>query len=49
MSDILYKELSDEIIGVCIEAHKLMGSHFSERIYAGCVQRGLMKRLSSRS
>jgi GxxExxY protein len=43
MEDILYKELSDEIIGVCIEVHKLMGSHFGERIYEACVQRDLQK------
>jgi hypothetical protein len=29
MSDILHKELSDEIIGVCIEVHKLMGRNSS--------------------
>jgi GxxExxY protein len=41
VADILYKELSDEIIGVCIEVHKLMGSHFSEKVYEACVQRDL--------
>lgn len=43
MQDILHKELSDAIIGVCIEVHKLMGSNFSERIYEACVQRDLQK------
>jgi GxxExxY protein len=41
MSDILYKELSDEVIGACIEVHKLMGPHLSERIYEACVQKEL--------
>ena len=43
MSEILYKKLSDEIIGVCIEVHKLMGRNFSEKIYEACVQRDLKK------
>jgi hypothetical protein len=49
MSDILHKELFDEIIGVCIEVHKLMGSHFSERIYKGvCAARAKQTRPQSR-
>ena len=44
MSDILYKALSDEIIGICIEVHKLIGPNFSERIYEACVQQDLQKR-----
>jgi len=43
MENILHKELSDAIIGVCIDVHKLMGSNFSERIYEACVQRDLQK------
>ncbi len=39
MGEILYKQLSDEVIGACIEVHKLMGSHLSERIYEACVER----------
>ncbi len=41
MSDILHKQLSDEIIGACIEVHKLMGPNLSEKIYEACVQREL--------
>lgn len=44
MGEILYKQLSDEIIGACIEVHKLMGSHLSERIYEACVEREVMRR-----
>lgn len=44
MGAILYKELSDEIIGACIEVHKLMGSHLSEKIYEACVERELKLR-----
>ncbi len=31
MEDILYKRLSDETIGTCLEVHKLMGSNPSEK------------------
>jgi len=41
VTDILYKELSDEVIGACIEVHKLMGPHLSEKIYEACVQKEL--------
>ena len=44
MEDILYKRLSDEGIGACIEVHKLMGSNPSEKIYEACVQKELIKR-----
>ncbi len=39
MGDILYKRLSDETIGACIEVHKLMGPNLSEKIYEACVQK----------
>ena len=44
MEDILYKRLSDETIGACIEVHKLMGSNLSEKIYEACVQKELITR-----
>ncbi|NIR48704.1 GxxExxY protein [candidate division KSB1 bacterium] len=44
MEDILYKRLSDETIGACIEVHKLMGLNLSERIYEACPQEELIKR-----
>ncbi len=44
MEDILYKRLSDETIGACIEVHKLMGPNLSEKIYEACVQQELEKR-----
>lgn len=44
MGEILYKELSDQVIGACIEVHKLMGSHLSERIYEACVEREIKLR-----
>ena len=44
MGEILYKRLSDEIIGACIEVHKTMGPHFSEMIYEACVQKELDNR-----
>ena len=42
--DILYKRLSDETIGACIEVHKLMGPNLSEKIYEACVQKELINR-----
>ena len=49
MGDILYKRLSDETIGACIEVHKLMGPNLSEKIYEACVQNETCKaRLSLR-
>ncbi len=49
MGDILYKRLSDETIGACLEVHKLMGSNLSEKIYEACVQKELVnQRLSCR-
>ena len=44
MEDILYKRLSDETIGACIEVHKLMGPNLSEKIYEACVKNELIKR-----
>ncbi|MCH8873946.1 GxxExxY protein [candidate division KSB1 bacterium] len=44
MGDILYKRLSDETIGACIEVHKLMGPNLSEKIYEACVQKELVNR-----
>ncbi len=44
MGDILYKRLSDETIGACIEVHKLMGPNLSEKIYEACVQKELINR-----
>lgn len=44
MGEILYRQLSDEIIGACIEVHKTMGPHFTENIYEGCLQKELEKR-----
>lgn len=44
MSEIFYKQLSDEIIGACIEVHKLMGPNFSEKIYEACVKKELKLR-----
>jgi len=44
MGDILYKRLSDETIGACIEVHKLMGPNLSEKIYEACVQKELKNR-----
>ena len=50
MEYILYKRLSYETIGACIEVHKLMGQNLSEKIYAACVLKELEKRgLSRRS
>lgn len=43
MADILYKRLSDETVGACIEVHRLMGPNLSERIYETCVQKELIK------
>lgn len=44
MAEVLYKQLSDIIIGACIEVHKQMGPKFNERIYEACVQKELEKR-----
>ena len=44
MEYILYKRLSDETIGACIEVHKLMGQNLSEKIYEACVLKELEKR-----
>ncbi len=44
MEDILYKQLSDETIGACIEVHKLMGQNLSENIYEACVLKKLEMR-----
>ncbi len=44
MGDILYKRLSDETRGACIEVHKLMGPNLSEKIYEACVQKELLNR-----
>lgn len=48
MEYILYKRLSYETIGACIEVHKLMGQNLSEKIYAACVLKELEKRGLSR-
>ncbi|MCH8957457.1 GxxExxY protein [candidate division KSB1 bacterium] len=44
MGDILYKRLSNETTGACIEVQKLMGSNLSEKIYEACVQKELKNR-----
>ena len=44
MGDILYKRLSDETRGACIEVHKLMGPNLGEKIYAACVQKEFLNR-----
>jgi len=44
MEYILYKRLSDETIGACIEVHKLMGQNLSEKIYEACGLKELEKR-----
>ena len=33
MSDIYYKDLSDKIIGMAIEVHKILGNGFLEKVY----------------
>ena len=33
MNDIYYKELSDKVIGLAIEVHKILGNGFLEKVY----------------
>ena len=33
MNDIYYKDLSDKIIGMAIEVHKILGNGFLEKVY----------------
>ena len=33
MTDIYYKDLSDKVIGLAIEVHKILGNGFLEKVY----------------
>jgi len=33
LNDIYYKELSDKVIGLAIEVHKILGNGFLEKVY----------------
>lgn len=43
-SDFLYKDDTYEIIGICMEVHKILGHGFLEIVYKDAIEHELLKR-----
>lgn len=44
MSDLFYKELSYQIIGICMEVHNILGPGFLEIVYKDAIEYEFRKR-----
>jgi len=43
MADLIYKDESYAIVGVCIEVHKVLGKGFSENVYKDAIEYEFIK------